>query len=124
MKTALTTGIISVLLSMNAFASDSNLELLAGVEAGIESNTAMTTNDLEKTQKLLSSMRTGAQESWYNIDTTTHYNVKIGQHFDKELRPCVHYQLETKHSSRTEVQELDACLNYEGNWISMSKLAL
>ena len=78
----------------------------------------MTVNDLSKTQEILSSKRTGTVESWYNRDSTTHFDVKVGKHYSAEQRPCIAYTLTTKHSSKTESQELNACMNYEGQWIS------
>jgi len=105
-------------LSLNVTAAESPLELLAGVEAGIDSDTAMTIVDLDKTQKILTSIRTGGADSWYNTDTTTHYDVIVGEHFSFEQRPCVAYKLVVKHSSKTENQDLNACMNYAGQWIS------
>lgn len=103
---------------MSINAAEAKLELLAGIEAGIDSDTAMTVNDLAKTQEILSSKRTGAVESWYNLDSTTHYDVKVGKHYSAEQRPCIAYTLTTKHSSKTESQDLNACMNYDGQWIS------
>lgn len=116
MKTSLIFALFGTALSMSANAAP--LQLLAGVEAGIDSDTAMTIVDLDKTQNILTSQPTGAADSWYNIDTTTHYDVIIGQHFSFEQRPCVAYKLTVKHSSKTENQNLNACLNYDGQWIA------
>lgn len=118
MKKSLALVLFSTFLSMAVNAAESKLELLAGIEAGIDTDTAMTTNDLSKTQEILSSKRTGTVESWYNIDSTTHYDVKVGKHYSAEQRPCIAYTLTTKHSSKTESQELNACMNYEGHWIA------
>lgn len=120
-KTTLFT-LVGALFSMSAYATESNIELLAGVEAGIESQTAMTEADLKKTQEILSNTKTGAVVSWYNLDTTTHYDLKVGKHYDADLRPCVSYELITKHSSSTQDKKLDACLNYDGNWISVVEI--
>ncbi|MDC9724499.1 MAG: hypothetical protein PSN44_01070 [Gammaproteobacteria bacterium] len=112
------TALIGATLSMSVIAAESPLELLAGVEAGIDSDTAMTIIDLNKTQEILMTQPTGASDSWYNIDTTTHYDVIIGEHFSSDLRPCVAYKLIVKHSSKTENQDLNACMNYDGHWIA------
>lgn len=109
-------------LSINANAAEFTFELLAGVEAGIDTNTAMTAEDLAKTQEILSSERTGSVQSWYNTDTTTFYTIKMGKHFSAQLRPCIAYTLTTKHDSKTENQELNACLNMDGQWIATELL--
>lgn len=118
MKNLLLVSLLAATLSTNVSATDAPLNLLAGVEAGIDSDTAMTITDLDKTQKLLTSKPTGAADSWYNIDTTTHYDMVIGEHFSFEQRPCVAYKLTVKHSSKTESQDLHACMNYDGQWIA------
>jgi len=118
MKNILSVALFGAVLSMNVNAAETPLELLAGVEAGIESDTAMTVIDLNKTQAVLTSQPTGAADSWYNVDTTTHYDLIIGEHFTYDLRPCVAYKLVVKHSSKTEQQDLNACMNYEGHWIA------
>lgn len=119
MKKSTLYPVVGALLSMSAYATESNLELLAGVEAGIETQTAMTEDDLMKTQEILSNSKVGTVISWYNLNTTTHYDLKVGKHYSADLRPCVSYELVTKHSSITEDRELNACLNYDGNWISV-----
>lgn len=119
MKKSLALVLFSSFLSMSIHAAESKLDLLAGIEAGINTDTAMTINDLSKTQEILSSMPTGAVESWYNTDSTTHFDVKVGEHYSAEQRPCIAYKLTTKHSSKTENQDLNACMNYEGQWISV-----
>ena len=78
----------------------------------------MTVSDLNKTQKVLSEKVKGSQTSWYNIDTTTHYDVIVGEHFSYDQRPCVSYKLTVKHSSKTAKQNLSACMNYTGKWIA------
>jgi|GEM_PF-578819 len=118
MKKLLVLALFGTFLSMNINAAESKLELLAGIKAGVDSDTAMTVNDLSKTQEILSSKTTGTVESWYNRGSTTHYDIKIGKHYSAEQRPCIAYTLTTKHSSKTESQELNACMNYDGQWIS------
>jgi surface antigen len=122
MKKSLGLVLLSSLLSLSinvAVAAESKLELLAGVEAGSNAGTSMTTTDLSKTQKILSSLMKGAVDSWYNIDSTTHFDVKIGEHYSLNLRPCIAYEVTTKHDSKTENQNLNACKNYEGQWIAL-----
>ncbi len=118
MKNLFTAALIGATLAMSVNAAETPLELLAGVEAGIDSDTAMTIVDLDKTQEILASQPTGTHDSWYNRDTTTHYDLIIGKHFSFEQRPCVAYKLVVKHSSKTENQDLNACMNYAGHWIA------
>ena len=120
LKLSLSALLFGSTLSMNVSALDAPL-LLAGVEAGINSDTAMTVMDLNKTQIVLYSQPTGAKQTWYNIDTTTHFDIVIGQHFSFEQRPCVSYKVTVKHNSKTENQDLNACLNYDGQWISKTE---
>jgi surface antigen len=124
MKKSLALVLFSTFLSMSINAADSKIELLAGIEAGIDTDTAMTVNDLSKTQEILSSELTGTVESWYNLDSTTHYDVKIGEHYSAKQRPCIAYTLTTKHSSKTESQNLNACMNYDGQWIATDATSL
>ena len=103
-------------ISINAVAETK----FAGTEVATNTNTAMSTNDLSKTQEILSSLRTGAVDSWYNTDSTTHFDVKVGEHYTTNQRPCIAYTLTTKHSSQTQNQNLNACMDYEGHWVSES----
>ncbi|MDH5357460.1 MAG: hypothetical protein OEY48_05905 [Gammaproteobacteria bacterium] len=118
MKKLIALTLFGSVLSMSINASESPVELLAGVEAGIDAGTVMTISDLNRTQDILSSQPTGALNTWYNIDTTTHYELKIGQHYSQDLRPCISYDLTVKHNSVTEEKELNSCMNYEGHWIA------
>ena len=118
MKTPLLFALFGTALSFSVLAADSAPLLLAGVEAGIDTDSSMTAADLNKTQEILTSKVTGAATSWYNIDTTTHYDVIIGKHYSFEQRPCVAYELTVKHSSKTAAQQLNACLDYSGKWIA------
>lgn len=117
MKNTLLFALLGTALSMNVNATESPA-LFAGVEAGINSDTAMTVMDLSKTQTVLNSQPTGAKQTWYNIDTTTHFDIVVGQHFSFNQRPCVAYKITVKHNSKTENQNLNACLNYDGQWIA------
>lgn len=123
MKTSLALVLLTSFLSTSInVAADSKQELLAGVEAGANADTTMMINDLSKTQEILSSLMTGAKDSWYNIDSMTHFDVKIGEHYTLNRRPCIAYKVTTKHNSKTENQNLNACMNYDGQWIA--KLSL
>lgn len=118
MKTTLLFALFGAALSFSAHAADSAPKLLAGVEAGVDTDSSMTVSDLNKTQEILASQATGAETSWYNIDTITHYDLIIGEHYSFDQRPCVTYQLTVQHSSKTAAQELNACLDYSGKWIA------
>jgi len=118
MKATLLFTVFATVLSSASFAADDALELLAGIEAGVDTNSAMTISDLDKTQEILGSQVKGSVSSWYNIDTTTHYDIKIGEHFSLEQRPCIDYKLTIHHDSKTKTQDLKACMNYAGAWIS------
>lgn len=119
MKNSLALVLFSSFLSMSINATaESKLELLAGIEAGINTDTAMTIHDLSKTQEILSSKMTGSVDSWYNMDSTTHFDIKVGEHYTANQRPCIAYKVTTKHNSKTENQDLNACMNYDGEWIA------
>jgi len=118
MKTSLIFALFGTALSFSVNAAKISPELLAGVEAGIDSDTAMSIYDLDKTQVILSSKPTGYEDSWYNLDTTTHYDIKVGQHSELNQRPCVAYELSVKHGSKSEEKNLNACKNYDGKWIA------
>ena len=79
---------------------------------------AMSASDLDKTQQVLMSQKTGAVTSWYNIDTTTHFDIKVGRHYSLDQRPCVAYNVTVKHNSTTKDSPLNACLDYDNNWIA------
>lgn len=119
MKKSLALILFSTFCSMSGYAGQAKLELLAGIEAGIDSDTAMTVSDLLRTQEILSSERTGTVKTWYNVDSTTLYDVKVGKHYTANQRPCIAYTLTTKHNSKTESQQLNACMNHDGQWISI-----
>lgn len=108
---------------VNANAIEPQMELLAGVEAGIDTSTAMTETDLAKTQQVLSSQPPGAQVSWFNTSNTTHYDLIINQYFVTNLRPCVEYNLTAINHATIQHKDLTACLNYDGNWISVVDLS-
>lgn len=120
-RPTLLAALFGAVLSMSVNASDNAQQLLAGVEAGIDSDTAMTITDLNKTQSILFSEPKGSANSWYNLDTTTHYEVIVGEEYSINQRPCISYKITVKHSSSTEKQDLNACLNYDSQWISKTE---
>jgi len=105
-------------LTINVFAETSNLEFLAGVEAGIDTATAMSNKDLERTQQALSAQPIGLAKSWYNEDTSTLYNIKIVKYFQQNKLACVSYDLIVQHKETLDIKPLTACLNHQGNWIA------
>ena len=105
-------------LSNYVFAETSDIEFLAGVEAGIDTETAMSNVDLNHTQHVLSSQPIGLAKSWYNGDTSTLYNIKIVQYFEHNDLACVDYDLIINHKENLDVKQLKACLNHQGNWIA------
>lgn len=100
------------------FADELNLEFLAGVEAGIDTDTAMSNTDLNRTQEVLSSQPLGVTNSWYNIETLTLYNIRIGQYYSQNKQTCVSYDLVIKHKTKLDIKQLNACKNTQGNWIA------
>lgn len=105
-------------LTFNVFAETSDLEFLAGVEAGIDTETAMSNTDLEFTQHVLTSQPIGIARSWYNKDTSTLYNIKIVKYFKQNKHACVSYDLIIHHNEALDIKPLTACLNQQGNWIA------
>jgi surface antigen len=110
---------VGISLATNVFAEISNLEFLAGVEAGIDTATAMSNTDLNHTQHVLTSQPVGIAKSWYNSDTKTRYNIKIIKYFQQNEQVCVNYDLIINHNTILDVKPLKACLNDQGNWIAL-----
>ena len=100
--------------------SEASLELLAGVEAGIDTKTAMTTHDLEKTQHILSKQKIGDHIIWHNPSTGITYEIEIDDRFTFNHNPCVAYKLTIQHDGIKQVKPLEACLNKSGHWISLN----
>jgi hypothetical protein len=97
-----------------------SLDLLAGVEAGIETDTAMTTIDLDKTQEVLSSNDFEAEHSWINHHTGIQYQIQLLRSYSYGHYPCLAYQLEIKNGDDVQEKSLDACQHRSGKWISVS----
>lgn len=110
---------VGLSIATNVFAEISDLEFLAGVEAGIDTATAMSNTDLNHTQHVLTSQPVGITKSWYNSDTKTLYNIKIIKYFQQNDQVCVNYDLIINHNTVLDVKLLKACLNDQGNWISL-----
>ena len=112
----------TALLAMLLWAtiSKASLELLAGVEAGIDTKTAMTTHDLEKTQQILSKQKTGDPIAWHNPNTGITYKIEINDRFTFNHSPCVAYKLTIQHEGVEQVKPLEACFNKSGHWISLN----
>jgi surface antigen len=110
---------VGLSIATNVFAEISDLKFLAGVEAGIDTATAMSNTDLNHTQQALTSQPVGIAKSWYNSDTKTLYNIKIIKYFQQNDQVCVNYDLIINHNTILDVKLLKACLNDQGNWISL-----
>ncbi|MCX4186267.1 hypothetical protein [Methylophaga sp. OBS4] len=113
-------GIASVASFTIITSTEASLDLLAGVEAGIETDTAMTTSDLEQTQKVLSTEAVGTRHFWINEETGTSYEILIHHHYSYGHYPCLAYKLIIKKNDIIETKPLDACKNSSGQWISIT----
>lgn len=109
--------LLSVILLPQAHAS---LDLLAGVEAGIETETAMTTTDLDRTQEVLSSNDFDNEYSWYNPQTGIQYQIQLLRSYSYGHYPCLAYELKIKNGDVLQAKSLDACQHRSGKWISIS----
>jgi surface antigen len=114
----ITMMVAGLFISTHVFAEISDLEFLAGVEAGIDTATAMSNTDLNHTQHALTSQPIGTTKSWYNSNTKTLYNIKINKYFKQNDQVCVNYDLVINHKASLDVKPLKACLNEQGNWIA------
>ena len=113
-------GIASIATISFISSADASLDLLAGVEAGIETDTSMTASDLEHTQHILSSQVIGTPSEWVNDITGTTYKITIDHHYSYGHYPCVSYDLSITKEGVTEIKSLDACKNSSGQWISIT----
>lgn len=100
-----------------------SMELLAGVEAGIDTVTAMSESDLKQTQKILSQSHPDESQSWHNDDSGITYTITIHHPYTYGLYPCLAYELTIQHAEMNDSKTLDACQNPEGQWISTSDSA-
>lgn len=97
-----------------------SLDLLAGVEAGIETDTAMTNPDLERTQQILSSQQAESSHAWQNTDTGIAYQIDIKRTYTYGSYPCLAYDLTIIKGENQDIKSLDACQHRSGKWISVS----
>lgn len=116
-------GIASIASFSIITSTEASLDLLAGVEAGIETDTSMSASDLEQTQKVLSTEAIGSHHYWVNEDTGTAYEITIDHNYSYGHYPCLAYDLSITKDNVTEVKSLDACKNSSGQWISITPSA-
>lgn len=111
-----------VLLCLSLFLPQvqASLDLLAGVEAGIETDTAMTNPDLERTQQILSSQQDETSHAWQNDNTGIAYQIDIKRSYTYGSYPCLAYNLTIIKGNEQEIKPLDACQHRSGKWISVS----
>jgi hypothetical protein len=109
--------IFSLLASPAAIAS---MELLAGVEAGIDTFTAMSESDLQQTQQILSESQADESRSWQNDNSGITYTITIRHPYTYGLYPCLSYELKIQHAELNDSKTLDACQPPGGHWISTS----
>ncbi len=116
----------SVLLFLSLFLpqAQASLDLLAGVEAGIETDTAMTNPDLERTQEILSSQQAETRHAWQNPDTGIAYQINIKRSYSYGSYPCLAYDLIIVKGERQNTKSLDACQHRSGKWISVAPNAM
>lgn len=100
--------------------AQASLDLLAGVEAGIETDTAMTNPDLERTQQILSSQQAETSHAWQNADTGIAYQINIKRSYTYGSYPCLAYDLTIIKGDSQDIKSLDACQHRSGKWISVS----
>ncbi|AFJ01382.1 hypothetical protein Q7C_201 [Methylophaga frappieri] len=96
------------------------MDLLAGVEAGIETDTAMTNPDLDRTQEILTAQQTDKSHHWYNDQTGIAYKIDIKRSYTYGNYPCLAYNLTIIKGNQESVKPLDACRHRSGKWISVS----
>lgn len=116
-------GIASIASFSIITSTEASLDLLAGVEAGIETDTSMTASDLEQTQKVLSTEAVGSRHLWVNEQTGTAYEISIDHNYSYGHYPCLAYELSITKDDATEIKSLDACKNSSGQWISITPAA-
>lgn len=116
----------SALLFLSLFLPQvqASLDLLAGVEAGIETDTAMTNPDLERTQEILSSQQAETSHAWQNADTGIAYQINIKRSYTYGSYPCLAYDLVIIKGDLHDTKSLDACQHRSGKWISVAPNAM
>ena len=114
------TSLVSTTLCCTAATAYASLDLLAGVEAGIDTDTAMMTSDLEQTQRILSTEQIGNHYHWLNKVTGTAYEITIDHGFSYGENPCLAYKLVITRDNDSETKSLNACKTTTGSWISIT----
>ncbi len=117
MRTALAI-FIGCITSVSVNANESKIELLAGVEAGIETSTAMSNQDLIQTQLILSQLPVGSKKGWVSSDSSLEYDITINHHYKHNNHSCVEYSLTMIQGNSHQTKQLNACKNSNNQWIS------
>lgn len=118
----LSTSVLSCSLLVSP-AVVASMELLAGVEAGIDTFTAMSETDLQQTQRILSESHADESRSWQNDNSGITYTITIHHPYTYGLYPCLAYELKIQHAEHNDSKTLDACQTPDGQWISTSDSA-
>lgn len=116
----LNTTVVFLFFSFCLPQAKASLDLLAGVEAGIETETAMSNSDLERTQQILSSQPPETSHLWQNADSDITYQIRIKRGYTYGSYPCLTYDLLIMKNDNQDVKSLDACQHRSGKWISVS----
>lgn len=109
---------VGCITSYSVNANDGKIELLAGVEAGIDTSTAMSDHDLVRTQLVLSQEPVGMSHSWHNPNSGLQYLITINTHYHQNHRKCIDYSLSIIQGESKETKRLNACKNGKNQWIS------
>jgi len=110
--------VTSFITIFSVSANEANIELLAGVEAGIETQTSMSDHDLIRTQLILSQEKIGTTNGWFNADSNMQYDITINHHFKHNDKQCIGYSLRMTQGLLKETKQLNACKNIHNQWIS------
>ncbi len=121
MRTALAI-FIGCITSFSVNANDGRIELLAGVEAGIDTTTAMSDHDLVQTQLILSQQPVGGTQGWVNAESNLEYDITINNHYKHNNNTCVDYDLTMTQGQSYQTKRLNACKNSKNQWISTYEL--
>lgn len=124
-KLTLTAALFSSMFINNVVADEGAIfDLLAGVEAGIDTETAMNEADLTHTQYVLNYHPVGVGYSWYNQNTETMFRINVKKkYFLQDQQFCAIYNLKITHSEHSADKNLRACQNGQGKWIALIKEA-
>lgn len=109
---------IGCITTFSVNANDGKIELLAGVEAGIDTSTAMSDHDLIQTQLILSQQPVGATKGWTSSESNLNYDITINHHYKLNNLSCVDYSLTMMEGEFFQTKQLNACRNANNQWIS------